>query len=93
MYSMHVHTGATQSSTQPLGFMISLSIVALGLVITSVVLIFLIVVIVFLIRAKAKLQQRLQQASLYDEIGLPPSIINSSKNVAYSSTIGHGMSM
>ena len=70
--------------------MVSLSVVALGLVITSIVLIVLIVVIILLTRAKAKIQQKLQQATLYDEIGIPPSIIDSSKNVAYSSAIGHG---
>ena len=92
---MHVHThaGVTRSIAQPLGLIISLSVAALGLVIISAVLIFLIVVIIFMKRAKAEIQQRLQQVSLYDEIGLPPSIIDSSKNVAYSSTIGHGMSM
>ena len=47
--------------------------------------------IIMLIRAKAKIQQKLQQATLYDEIGIPPSIIDSSKNVAYSSTIAQGI--
>ena len=90
-YSL-LYTGlsATQSSTQPVGLMVSLSLVALGLVITLIVLIVLTVVIIFLTKTKVKIQRKLQQATLYDEIGIPPSIIDSSMNVAYSTAIGHG---
>lgn len=60
----------------------------MGLVIAAVVLVFVIVIIV-LARAKSKLQEELKQTktiALYDEIGIPPSIIDSNKNIAYVST-------
>ena len=84
------NTGSAESDATSLGFTVSLSLVALGLVVTSVILIVLVIMMIFLTRAKAKVQQKLKQATasaLYDEIGIIPSIIESSSNVAYSSAI------
>lgn len=53
-------------------------------------LISLVAVVVFLIKARSKVQdelQRLKASAIYDEIETPPSVIDSSKNVAYASTL------
>ena len=62
---------------------------SVGFVLIALVISFVIVLII-LIRAKSKLQDELRQSqasALYDEIGVPPSIIDSTKNVAYTSTV------
>ena len=60
----------------------------MGLVIAAIIVIFTVITFV-LVRAKSKVQEELKQCkacALYDEIGIPPSVIDSSKNVAYIST-------
>ena len=66
-----------------------LSVGLMGLVIATFTATFAIVTFI-LIRAKSKVQEKLKQckaSALYDEIGMPPSVIDSSKNVAYIPTI------
>ena len=66
-----------------------ISTASFGFVLITVI-ISSIVVLVILIRAKSKLQDELrrsQASALYDEIGVPPSIIDSTKNVAYATAI------
>ena len=78
--------GATINNTNKLSlkFTISLSV---GVLTATVLLAVLIVVVIILVRIKAKLQVNLRQAAanaLYDEVGIAPSAINTSMNVAYS---------
>ena len=66
-----------------------LSISLMGLVIAAVIATFTIITLI-LVREKSKVQEELKRCkacALYDEIGTPPSVIDSSKNVAYVSTI------
>ena len=66
-----------------------LSVGLMGLVIAAIIATFAIITFI-LIRAKSKVQEELKQCkacALYDEIGMPPSVIDSSKNVAYISTV------
>ena len=61
----------------------------MGLVIAAIIVIFTVITFI-LVRAKSKVQEELKQCkacALYDEIGIPPSVIDSSKNVAYISTV------
>ena len=61
----------------------------MGFVIAAIIATFAIITFI-LIRAKSKVQEELKQckaSALYDEIGMPPSVIDSSKNVAYIPTI------
>ena len=61
----------------------------MGLIIAAVIAIFIVITFI-LVRAKSKVQEELKQCkacALYDEIGIPPSVIDSSKNVAYISTV------
>ncbi len=66
-----------------------LSVGLMGLVIGAVVVTFTVVTFI-LVRAKSKVQEELKQCracALYDEIGIPPSVIDSNKNVAYISSL------
>ena len=66
-----------------------LSVGLMGLVIAAIIATFAIITFI-LTRAKSKVQGELKQckaSALYDEIGMPPSVIDSSKNVAYIPTI------
>ena len=68
---------------------LNLSIGLMGLVIAAVIVTFTIITLI-LVRAKSKVQEELRRCkafALYDEVGTPPLVIDSSKNVAYVSTI------
>ena len=65
------------------------SVGLVGLVIAAMVVTFTVIMFI-LVRAKSKVQEELKQSkacALYDEIGIPPSVIDSNKNVAYVSTL------
>ena len=72
-----------------LGLTLAVSISLMGLVLAILVLMF-VAVTVILVRAKSKVQKELKRTktnALYDEIGIPLSIIDSKKNIAYVSTV------
>lgn len=61
----------------------------MGLVIAAIIATFIVITFI-LVRAKSKVQEELKRCkacALYDEIGIPPSVIDSGKNVAYISTL------
>ena len=65
------------------------SVGLMGLVIAAMVVTFTVITFI-LVRARSKVQEELKQSkacALYDEIGTPPSVIDSNKNVAYVSTL------
>ena len=98
-YSANAHTGGNDTDNSAdiivhdgnlnVGLILSVSMSFITAVFVVVLIIFITVTVV-LIKAKSKLQEELQQAratALYDEIGNPPSIIDSNKNIAYVSTV------
>lgn len=72
-----------------------LSIGLMGLVTAAITIVFTIITFI-LVRTKSKVQEELKRykvSALYDEIGTPPSVIDSSKNIAYISAIKDDKSM
>ena len=66
-----------------------LSISLMGLLLVAISATFIIITFI-LIRAKSKVQVELKRCKasvIYDEVGIPPSVIDSNKNIAYISTI------
>ena len=67
-------------------FTVIISLLGFTLVVAAVIFT---IALICVLRAKAKIQEELQQAratAVYEEIGIPPSTIDSSKNIAYMST-------